>query len=86
MNFVGLRLFFGFSSLPVGRMRSQDGEVAWRFLAPHGILSNVPESMESCRFKIRGFAGSSDRFSFRMSSSVSSFFLMKPNESGAHQT
>jgi len=49
-------------------------------------LSNVPESMESCRFKFRGFAGSSDRFSFRMSSSVSCFFLMRPNESGAHQT
>jgi len=51
-----------------------------------GPLSNVPESTESGRFEIRGFAGSSDRFSFRMSSSISYFFQRRPNASAAHQT
>ena len=44
-----------------------------------GPLSNVPESTESGRFEIRGFAGSLDSFSLRMSSSVSYFFLL-PDE------
>ena len=53
--------------------------------SPQSIrLSNVPESTESGRFEIRGFAGSSDPFSLRVSSSVSSFFQMRPNASGAH--
>ena len=47
-------------------------------------LSNNPESMESCRFEIRGFAGFSDLFCFRMSTRVSSFFQMGPSASGAH--
>ncbi len=51
-----------------------------------GPLSNVPESTESGRFEIRGFAGYLDSFSLRMSSSVSSFFHMRPNASGAHLT
>ena len=49
-------------------------------------LSNVPESTESGRFEIRGFAGSSDPFSFRMSASVSFFFQMMPNVTKAHQS
>ena len=49
-------------------------------------LSNVPEFRESCRFEIHDFARSSAPFSFRMSASVSSFFQMRPNASGAHQT
>ena len=49
-------------------------------------LSNVPESTESCRFEIRGFDGSSDPFSSRMSALVSFFFQMGPNASGAHQS
>ena len=47
-------------------------------------LSNNPESMESCRFEIRGFAEFSDLFCFRMSASVSSFFQMRPSAFGAH--
>ena len=49
-------------------------------------LSNVPEFPESCRFEIRDFARSSAPFSFRMNARVSSFFQMKPNAYGAHQT
>jgi hypothetical protein len=49
-------------------------------------LSNVPEFPESGRFEFRGFTGSSDPFSSRISSSVSSFFQMRPNACGAHQT
>jgi hypothetical protein len=49
-------------------------------------LSNVPESTASGRFEIRGFAGSSDPFSSRMSALVSFFFQMGPNASGAHQS
>ncbi len=49
-------------------------------------LSNVPEVTGSGRFEIRGFAGSSDPFSFRMSASVSFFFLMRPSVSRAHQS
>jgi hypothetical protein len=64
------------------RHHRSDGCLTPNFSHRPEDLSNLPESMESCRFKIRGFAGSSDRFSFRMSSSVSSFFLMKPNQSG----
>ena len=51
--------------------------------APLGV-SNVPEFTGSGRFEIRGFAGSSDPFSFRMSASVSFFFRMRPSVSGAH--
>jgi len=53
--------------------------------APLG-LSNVPEFTGSGRFEIRGFAGSSDPFSFRMSASVSFFFQIRPNVSRAHQS
>ena len=49
-------------------------------------LSNVPEFPESCRFEIHDFARSSAPFSFRMNARVSSFFQMKPNAYGAHQT
>jgi hypothetical protein len=49
-------------------------------------LSNNPESLESCRFEIRGFGGSSARFSSRMSASGFSFFQMRLNPPGAHQT
>ena len=49
-------------------------------------LSNVPEFTGSGRFEFRGFAGSSDPFSFQMSSSVSSFFQMRPNATEAHQS
>ena len=49
------------------------------------ILSNVPESTESCRIEIRGFTESSDPFSLRMTASASSFFQMRPNASGVHQ-
>jgi hypothetical protein len=41
--------------------------------------------MESCRFKIRGFAGSSDSFSSGLSASASSFFQMTPIATEAHQ-
>ena len=47
-------------------------------------LSNVPESMESGRFEIRGFAEFSDPVSSRMSARVSSFFQMRPNATEAH--
>jgi len=40
-------------------------------------LSNVSESAESCRFEIRGFARSSNPFSFRMNASV---FFLPPDE------
>ena len=49
-------------------------------------LSNVPEFTGSGQFEFRGFAGSSDPFSFRMSASVSFFFQMRPNVSRAHQS
>ena len=49
-------------------------------------LSNVPEFPESGRFEFRGFAGFSDPFSSRISACVSSFFQMRPNASGAHQS
>ncbi len=49
-------------------------------------LSNVPEFTGSGRFEFRGFTGSSDPFSFRMSASVSFFFLMRPSVSRAHQS
>jgi hypothetical protein len=49
-------------------------------------LSNVPESAESCRFEISGFARPSDPFSFRMNASVFFFLQMRPNASSAHQT
>ena len=39
-------------------------------------LSDVPESAESCRFEIRGFARSSDPFSFRTNAS----FFLPPDE------
>ena len=54
--------------------------------AAFSALSNVPESTESCRFEIRGFAGSSDPFSSRMSVLVSFFFQMRPKAGGAHQS
>jgi hypothetical protein len=49
-------------------------------------LSHVPEFTGSGWFEFRGFAGSSDPFSFRMSASVSFFFLMRPSVSRAHQS
>lgn len=51
-------------------------------LAPR--LSDVPAFTESGRFEIHGFAGSSDPFSSRMSTSVSSFSLMRLNTFGCH--
>jgi len=49
-------------------------------------LSNVPEFLENCRLEFRSFTGSSNPFSSRISARVSSFFQMRPNASGAHQT
>ena len=71
------RRFSGTSSRPfIGSAPERDNDRR---------LSNVPEFPESYRFEIHDFAGSSAPFSFGMSASVSSFFQMRPNASGAHQ-
>jgi hypothetical protein len=57
-----------------------------KFNTHENHLSNVAESTESGRFEISGLAGSSDPFSSRMSASVFSFFQIRPNASGAHQS
>ena len=49
-------------------------------------VSTVPEPKESGRFENCGFAGSSNLFSFRMITRVSSVFQMKQNASGTHQS
>lgn len=49
-------------------------------------LSNVPEFTGSGRFEFRGFAGSSDPFSSKLRTTVSSVFQMRSKESGSRQT